>query len=165
MPDAKQPTHGFTKHGHAVHGSTMDHHRDDTAYQRFNKKVAMFITNNVMTMSFFWIANLLALCSLPAILSEFHVFARTFPSWLKAASLIALIAWISSNWLQLVFLPAIGVGQNLQSAAGDVRAAKTFEDVSQILDVLDLHTQGGLKEVLDAVQKLQPKPRVAKKAT
>jgi hypothetical protein len=151
-----EPTHGWTKLGHAVHASTIDHHPSDTAYQRFNKAVALFITTKVMTMSFFWMANLLALCSLPAILNQFAVFKGAFPSWAVTASLIALIAWISSNWLQLVFLPAIGVGQNLQSVAADARAAKTFEDTERIVDLLDVHTQGGLAEVLAAIQRLEP---------
>lgn len=133
---SSKPTHGFTKRGHPVHARTIDHHRADTAYQRLNKRVAVFITEKVMTMTFFWFANLLALCSLPAILSQFDAFHSTFPHWASSASLVALIAWISSNWLQLVFLPAIGVGQNLQSVASDARAAKTFEDVTEILELL-----------------------------
>jgi len=53
------------------------------------------------------------------------------------------------------------VGQNLQNEAADVRAAKTFEDVEdarrsvrKALDLLDCHTEGGLKTLLDAVKKL-----------
>jgi hypothetical protein len=54
------------------------------------------------------------------------------------------------------------VGQNLQNEAADVRAAKTFEDVEdarqglvKALDLLDVHTAGGLKVVLDAVESLK----------
>ena len=149
-----EPTHGYTSNGTAVHAKTVDHHPINTAYQRVNKAVAIFISKNVMTMTFFWIANVLALCSLPAILSQFSVFHHAFPSWLVRASLIALIAWISSNWLQLIFLPAIGVGQNLASTAADARATKTFEDTEQILQLMDTRTEGGLKDILDAIHAL-----------
>ena len=71
-----------------------------------------------------------------------------------AASLTVLIAWVSSNWLQLILLPSLMVGQNLQSIAADARSAKTFQDVETVLDRLDTHTQGGLKDVLDAIEAL-----------
>ena len=47
------------------------------------------------------------------------------------------------------------VGQNLQNAATDARAAKSFEDTEKIVDALDTHTQGGLKDVLDAVERVE----------
>ena len=54
------------------------------------------------------------------------------------------------------------VGQNLQNEAADARAAKTFEDVEEArecikkaLSLLDVHTEGGLKVVLDAVKSLK----------
>jgi len=79
-----------------------------------------------------------------------------------AASLIALIAWVSSNFLQLVLLPSLMVGQNLQNEAADARATKTFEDVedarvgvTKALDLLDIKTEGGLKTILDAIEGLK----------
>ena len=42
--------------------------------------------------------------------------------------LIALVSWIAQTYIQLVLLSVIIVGQNIQSAASDARAAKTFED-------------------------------------
>ncbi|MGC1405396.1 MAG: hypothetical protein WA695_00975 [Candidatus Dormiibacterota bacterium] len=36
--------------------------------------------------------------------------------------------------------------------ASDARAAKSFEDTEKIVDALDVHTQGGLKVVLDAIE-------------
>jgi hypothetical protein len=78
-----------------------------------------------------------------------NTFFGFFPSWTTKAALVALIAWVSSNYLQLTLLPAIMVGQNLQSAASDARAAKTFEDVTTVLDRLNVKTQGGLRDVVD----------------
>jgi hypothetical protein len=73
-----------------------------------------------------------------------------------------MVSWISQSFIQLVLLPALMVGQNLQNEAADARAAKTFEDVEdarqcikQALDLLDIHTEGGLKVVLDAVDSLR----------
>ena len=159
-----RPTHGFTRHGVAVHARTIDHLPTGSAYARFNKKVALGLTLYVGTMTCFWVFCLLALCSLPSVLSAFAPFAHTFPSWMVKASIIALVAWIAQTFLQLVLLPALMVGQNLQNAASDARAAKQFEDTEQIssdmkaaLDRLDTKTQGGLTDVLEAVKGLHSK--------
>jgi hypothetical protein len=144
------PKFGRTRAGLPVHAKTKDHHRDDTAYQRFNKKVALWLTNNVGTMTCYWIFNVVAIVSLPAVLAGVsNTFFGFFPSWTTKAALVALIAWVSSNYLQLTLLPAIMVGQHLQSAASDARAAKTFEDVTTVLDRLNVKTQGGLRDVVD----------------
>jgi hypothetical protein len=156
------PTHGYTKLGLAVHGHVHDHLPEGSAYQRVNKKVAVAITKYVGTMTCFWIFCVLALCSLPYVLSQFSVFANVFPSVIIKLSILTLIAWIAQTFLQLVLLPSIMVGQNLQNVAADARSTKTFEDVETVLNLLDIHTQGGLKDVLDAVNALKgetiPKP-------
>lgn len=150
-----EPTHGYTKHGLAVHGHVRDHLPEGTPYARFNKKVALTITKYVGSMTCFWVFCLLALCSLPSVLSGFQVFHGSFPVWMVKVSIITLVAWIAQTFLQLVLLPSIMVGQNLQNEAADARSAKTFEDVEAILDRLDLRTQGGLKDVIDAVLELK----------
>ena len=45
----------------------------------------------------------------------------------------ALILWISSSFLQLVLLPIIIVGQNIQAKAADKRAEDTYNDADAIL--------------------------------
>src|SRR5579859_1953404 len=149
------PAHGFTRRGHPVHAHTVDHLPNETAYQRFNKKVAITLTKYVGTMTTFWIFCCLSLLSLPAVLSGFGPFAHTFPGFIIKASIIALVAWVAQTFIQLVLLPALMVVQNLQNAAADVRAAKTFEVIELIVDRLDCATQGGITEVLDAVRQLQ----------
>jgi hypothetical protein len=62
------------------------------------------------------------------------------------ASIIALVAWIAQTFIQLVLLPIIMVGQNVQSEAADARAAKTFEDVQ----VLKQTTERIAKSLEDA---------------
>jgi hypothetical protein len=160
--DDHPPTHGFTRLGQAVHKRTIDHLPTGSAYQRFNKKFAVLITNNVGTMTCTYLFMLLALCSLPAVLSGFGTFAHTFPTWMVKASIIALVAWVAQTFFQLVLLPAIIVGQNIQNEAADARSSKTFEDVEEAraalqraLDLLDCRTEGGLREILDAIDSLK----------
>ena len=67
----EHPVHGFTRLGQAVHKRTVDHLPTDSAYQRLNKSVAIALTKYVGTMTCFWVFCLLALFSLPAVLSGF----------------------------------------------------------------------------------------------
>ena len=66
-----------------------------------------------------------------------------------------LIAWIAQTFLQLVLLSVIMVGQNVQSVASDVRSEHTYDDTVQILDRLDIHTAGGLKDLADVIGRLE----------
>ncbi|MHB8695284.1 MAG: hypothetical protein ACYDHH_28990 [Solirubrobacteraceae bacterium] len=106
-----------------------------------NAKVAIVLTRLVGTMWCFYVFNGIALVSLP--------------SAINTGQLTIIINWVSSNWLQLILLPALMVGQNVQSAAADARALKTFEDTEVILDRLDVKTEGGLKDILDAIESLK----------
>ena len=66
-----------------------------------------------------------------------------------------IVLWLSSEFIQLVLLPIIIVGQNIQSRAADARATKTFEDVEDArkkiehaIDLLDVDTAGGLHDAV-----------------
>ena len=159
----------YTPHPHIQHRQaagptkTVEQRRLDhpNPLIRFNARVGLGITNVVGTMWAAYIFSLIALMSLPAILSTFQVFHNTFPSWLIKASLIALIAWISSNFLQLVLLPIIIVGQNIQAKAADKRSEDTYKDADAVLHEVT-HIQMHLKaqddqilQILDHVQSLQ----------
>jgi hypothetical protein len=102
----------------------------------FNAKVALVITRSVGTMACAYLFALIALISLPDAIK---------------AGRPAIISWIAQTFLQLVLLSIIMVGQSVQSAASDARAAKEFADTETILDRLDVHTAGGIKDVLDAI--------------
>jgi hypothetical protein len=115
--------------------------RDLATVDGFNAKVAVLVTKVVGTMWCFYVFNGIALVSLP--------------SALHTGQLTIIINWVSSNWLQLILLPALMVGQNVQSAAADARAVKVFQDTEMILDRLDTHTAGGLREVLEAIDSLK----------
>jgi hypothetical protein len=103
----------------------------------FNAKVALVITRSVGTMACAYVFAAITLISLPAAISSGQV--------------IVIVAWIAQTFLQLVLLSIIMVGQSVQAAASDARAAKEFADTETILDRLDVHTAGGIKDVLDAI--------------
>lgn len=116
--------------------------QDVAAVDGANAKIAVILTRVVGTMWAFWVFNGIALVS--------------FPDAISSGKLTVIINWVSSNWIQLILLPALMVGQNLQNVAADARSAKTFQDVETVLDRLDTHTAGGLKDVLDAIESLRP---------
>jgi hypothetical protein len=149
----KRPHFGFTKHhGFAVHARSIDHMPEGTAYQRFNKRVAIWLTKNVGSMTAFWVFSALALTVAPSCL-----YAAGYIDWksfITSFGFELLATLILSTWLELALMPAIMVGQNIAAEASDARAAKQFEDLEEVRDWLDLRTAGGLAEVLKAVQAL-----------
>ena len=87
---------------------------------RFNARVGLKITLIVGTMWSAYIFTLLALVSAPAAL--------------RSGDRIIIIAWIAQTFLQLVLLPIIIVGQNVQAAAADARSLATYNDASAVLE-------------------------------
>jgi hypothetical protein len=84
-----------------------------------NGKIGLLITTAVGTMLCGYIFAIIALISLPSAITSHN--------------LTVIIAWVSSNFLQLVLLPIIIVGQNLQAKASDQRAVLTYEDAEAVL--------------------------------
>ena len=75
---------------------------------RFNAWLAVRVTSVVGTMYCAYVFTVIAFVALPAAIQQ--------------GSPTVLINWISSNFLQLVLLPIIIVGQNVISASQDARA-------------------------------------------
>jgi len=124
-----------------------------------NAKLAVLITTAVGTMACAYAFTVLALISLPAILIEAGVLTKSsVPAFFTKPGLILIVAWVAQTFIQLVLLSIIMVGQRVQSVASEARAEKTFSDAEKILDRLDVHTQGGLREVLEAVYALPGSP-------
>ncbi len=96
-----------------------DQRPTDTAWHRVNSKIGLAITALVGTMLCAYIFAAIALLSLPSTLSS--------------GSLFEIVVWISSSFLQLVLLPIIIVGQNIQSKAADARAEATYDDADAVL--------------------------------
>jgi hypothetical protein len=106
----------------------------------FNAKIAVFLTNIVGSM---WCAYAFAVIALLGLRPALRPGGE------------GIIAWIAQTFLQLVLLSVIMVGQNVQSEASDVRSQHTYDDTVQILDRLDIHTQGGLKDLADLITRLE----------
>ena len=85
---------------------------------RFNSWLAVKITTGVGTMWCAYAFALLALISLPDAIK---------------AGRPQIISWIAQTFLQLVLLPIIIVGQNVQAAASDKRAEDTYKDAEAVL--------------------------------
>lgn len=94
-------------------------HDRSTPVARFNAWLAVVITRYVGTMYAFYLFNVIALLSAQAAFNTHD--------------LVPIVNWLSSNWIQLVLLPAILVGQNVQAAAADKRAADTYNDTEAII--------------------------------
>lgn len=108
----------------------------------FNAKFAVLITRGVGTMACAYVFGAIALISLPNAIN---------------AGRAALISWIAQTFLQLVLLSIIMVGQSVQAAASDARAEKEFADTEVVMDLLDEHTAGGIRAVLDRLDTLEAK--------
>jgi hypothetical protein len=113
---------------------------------RFNARFGLAVTVVVGTMWCAYVFAAIALISLP---DNIH-------------STQALILWISSSFLQLVLLPVIIVGQNIQARASDKRAEDTYKDADAVLHEA-LQIQAHLKaqdaeieRILQAVQGMRP---------
>lgn len=107
-----------------------------------NAKIAVFLTNIVGSMWCAYVFGGIALIGLPAALRPGGE---------------GIIAWIAQTFLQLVLLSVIMVGQNVQSEASDIRSQHTYDDTVEILDRLDIHTDGGLKDLADRIDQLDAK--------
>jgi hypothetical protein len=84
-----------------------------------NGHIGLAITTLVGTMICAYVFGVIALISLP--------------SAIQSHNLTIIVAWISSNFLQLVLLPVIIVGQNLQARAADKRSEQTYKDAEAVL--------------------------------
>ena len=104
-----------------------------------NAKIAVFLTNIVGSMWCAYAFAIIAFIGLPAALRPGGE---------------GIISWIAQTFLQLVLLSVIMVGQNVQAEAGDLRAQHTYDDTVEILDRLDVHTAGGIKDLADRIDAL-----------
>lgn len=86
----------------------------------FNQKIGYLITKGVGTMWAAYLFFLLSLISLPAVIIQ--------------GDPILIVSWIAQTCLQLVLLPIIIVGQNIQAANSERRAILTYEDSAAVLE-------------------------------
>jgi hypothetical protein len=85
----------------------------------FNSKLGLRITLSVGTM---WAAYAFTALALVSVYTAF-----------SSGNLVTIVGWIAQTFLQLVLLPIIIVGQNIQAAAADARSNATYKDATAIL--------------------------------
>ena len=61
----------------------------------------------------------------------------SLPAALSTGDSLIIVAWLAQTFLQLVLLPVIIVGQNVNQAAADMRAETDHETLNEILRRLD----------------------------
>jgi hypothetical protein len=121
----------------------------ESRLQRFNNKLGVGITNRVGTMWAAYAFCVLALVSLPGALAS--------------GNTVTIIAWVAQTFLQLVLLPIIIVGQNVQAKAADARAIATYNDADAILhDAKEIQSHldeqdSAISDLLDKVAALEGK--------
>ncbi len=90
------------------------------ALGRLNAKIGLKITLIVGTMWCAYLFTVLAIVSAP--------------SAFRSGNMLIIVGWIAQTFLQLVLLPIIIVGQNVQSAAADARSQATYDDAAAVLE-------------------------------
>ncbi len=130
---AHAPKLVLREHAHkVVHG--------DNPFGRFNAFLAVKITKTVGSM---WCAYAFALLAI-----------SSFPAAIRSHDPIIIVAWIAQTFLQLVLLPIIIVGQNIEAAASDARAESDHDTLIAIHSLTsEVHTinenQTKILEVLE----------------
>jgi hypothetical protein len=115
----------------------------DNPFGRFNTRIAVMVTKSVGSM---WCAYIFALISLVAL-----------PAAIMSHDPIIIVAWISQAFLQLVLLPIIIVGQNVQAQASDARALSDHETLIAIHTIVsEVHKINKQQsEILNRIEKLE----------
>lgn len=124
-----KPSYQYTQHPHvekrkAKHPSKLNADAAGGALGAnkltLNQRIGLAITKSVGTMWAAYAFFALSLVSLPAAL--------------MTGETLVIVAWVAQTFLQLVLLPIIIVGQNLQAAKTEARAIATYEDATAILE-------------------------------
>ena len=116
---------------------------------RMNARVGLQVTLIVGTMWTAYLFTALALVALPDAMKQGTYY---------------VVVWLSSSFLQLVLLPIIIVGQNIQAKAADQRAEDTFKDAEAVLREAEeiqkhlLAQDAALSTILDRVQSPTAEP-------
>ena len=107
-------------------------HRQEQSESGINQRIAVRITKMTGTMACAWIFTGIALIGLFGLLGWLNPF------------IFLLMTWLSQQFLQLVFLPIITVGQGVLGAHQEILAEeqfnttqKSYHDIEQIM----LHLQ------------------------
>ena len=124
---------------------TVDMRRVDhkNPFVRFNARFGLKITLVVGTMWAAYLFTILALFALPSAITQGTYY---------------VIVWLSSSFLQLVLLPIVIVGQNIQATAADKRSEETYKDAEAVLkesEEIQKHLLAQDQAIADIVARLE----------
>ncbi|HET9089163.1 MAG TPA: DUF1003 domain-containing protein [Acidimicrobiales bacterium] len=114
----RHPRVGELAKGEPVKSTDVRRLNHPNVFVRFNSRFGLKITLIVGTMWAAYLFTVLALFALPSAIHQGTYF---------------VVVWLSSSFLQLVLLPIIIVGQNIQAATADKRAEDTYKDAEAVL--------------------------------
>ncbi|HVA53549.1 MAG TPA: DUF1003 domain-containing protein [Acidimicrobiales bacterium] len=104
--------------GHPIKTNDLRKPKSDGFFARLNSRFGLKVTLVVGTMWCAYFFTVLALLALPSAIKQGTYY---------------IVVWLSSSFLQLVLLPIIIVGQNIQAAAADKRSEETYKDAEAVL--------------------------------
>ncbi len=110
---------------------------------RFNARFGLRVTLIIGTMWAAYLFTVLALFALPSAVHQ---------------GVYYVIVWLSSSFLQLVLLPVIIVGQNIQAAAADKRSEETYKDAEAVLhesEQIQRHLEAQDQAIADILTRLE----------
>ncbi|MGC8499339.1 MAG: DUF1003 domain-containing protein [Acidimicrobiales bacterium] len=114
----RHPRAAELRSGHPVRTHDQRPLNHDNLLVRLNARFGLRVTLIVGTMWAAYLFSILALLALPSAIHQ---------------GVYYIVVWLSSSFLQLVLLPVIIVGQNIQAAAADKRAEETYKDAEAVL--------------------------------
>jgi len=112
-------------------------------FVRMNARFGLKITMVVGTMWCAYAFTVIALFALPSAIKQGTYF---------------VVVWLSSSFLQLVLLPIIIVGQNIQATAADKRSEDTYKDAEAVLkeaEEIQKHLLAQDQAISDIVDRLE----------
>ena len=138
----RHPRAAELRSGHPVrtHDQRPLHHGNPLI--RLNARVGLRVTLVVGTMWAAYVFSILALLALPSAVHQ---------------GVYYIVVWLSSSFLQLVLLPVIIVGQNIQAAAADKRSEETYKDAEAVLhesEQIQKHLEAQDAAILRIVEEL-----------
>ncbi|HUD81235.1 MAG TPA: hypothetical protein VMR08_01220 [Patescibacteria group bacterium] len=115
--------------------------KEDGKFNNFNQKFAVWIGTHVGSMYCFYLFNVIAFLS--------------FKSAIDTHNLVPIINWVSSNWIQLVLLPAIMVAQNVAQKSSDAKTDADHMTLTYLANLQDeqMTELKAQTEILDFLKK------------
>ena len=97
--------------------------KEEGSFNKFNQNFATWIGTHVGSMYCFYLFNVIALLSVKAAF-ETH-------------NLVPIVNWVSSNWIQLILLPAIMVAQNIAQDATEAKSEADHMTLTYLANLQD----------------------------